>query len=315
MKIRKNGRGRKQGGTGMSGKREQNKRWGRLPGLLALLAATALLLPSAAISRGVDSPLEEIPAAVIGGAWVIPDLEEAPPEEPPAALDEAGPPDELAVPEEPAAPAEPVEETLPVEDTYFETAAFLGDSRTDGFRLYSGLTAGTYYVATGATVESVFSKAVDTEAGNMPLLDAMAQAETDPERIYVMLGVNELGWPRTEDFHDQYAKLIDRLRQDHPESEVILQSLMPVSKLQEEKKSYVNNERIALYNQVIRQVAGEKDCPLVDVAAAVTDEEGCLRADWTYDGVHLNTAGCQAWLVYLRTHAVGWEAQPPEEGP
>ena len=89
----------------MSGKSEQNKRWGRLPGLLALLAATALLLPSAAISRGVDSPLEEIPAAVIGGARVIPDLEEAPPEEPPAALDEAGEPDDPSGPEGPAAAA------------------------------------------------------------------------------------------------------------------------------------------------------------------------------------------------------------------
>lgn len=284
----------------MTGKREGVRRWSRLPGILALIAATALLVPSAT-SQGVDSPLQETvtpPAAVEETAPVLP-VEKT----------------RAAVPEEPLppAPAEPVEETEPVEDSYFKTAAFLGDSRTDGFRLYSGLKTGTYYVATGATVESVFTKEVETAAGKMPLLDALALTETEPERIYVMLGVNELGWATIENYHDYYAKLIDRLRQDHPGAEVILQSLPPVSAQQEEQKTYVNNARIARYNEVVRQLAGEKACPFVDVAQAVTDEEGCLPAEWTYDGVHLNTKGCKAWLDYLRTHPVGHEP-PTEEG-
>ena len=212
-------------------------------------------------------------------------------------------------PETPETPVGPVPEGGPVEDTYFENTAFLGDSRTQGFQLYSGLKTGNYYTAVGATVESVFTKKVDTEAGKMPLLDAMAKQEFD--KIYAMLGVNELGWNGTEIYHNQYAKLIDRLREDHPDSLVVLQTLIPVSAKQEAKKSYVNNTRIAAYNEVIRQLAEEKQCPYVDVAAAMTDEQGCLRSDWTSDGVHLNTKGCKAWLEYLRTHPVG---EVPESG-
>ena len=51
-------------------------------------------------------------------------------------------------------------------------------------------------------------------------------------------------------------------------------------------------------------------------AEAVADETGCLRADWNFDGVHLNVKGCQAWLEYLRTHPVGEApetAEPVEE--
>ena len=144
----------------------------------------------------------------------------------------------------------------------------------------------------------------------MPLLDAMVKQDFD--KIYVMLGVNELGWSKTETFHDQYAKVIDRLRADHPGAEIVLQSIIPVSAKQEEKKSYVNNERIGLYNEVIYQLAEEKDCALVDVAEAVTDENGCLRAEWNSDGVHLNVKGCRAWLEYLRTHPVG-ETEIPAE--
>ena len=174
---------------------------------------------------------------------------------------------------------------------------------------------GSYYYAVGATVESVFTKkAWETPAGKVPLLDAVA--EEDCGKIYVMLGVNELGWSKVETFRDQYAKVIDRLREDHPDAEVVLQSLLPVSAKQDEKGSYVNNDRIRVYNEALLELAEEKDCPYLNVAEAVADETGCLRADWNFDGVHLNVKGCQAWLEYLRTHPVGEApetAEPVEE--
>lgn len=291
----------------MHGKREYPRRHSRLPGVLALFAATALLTTAVTSSFGVDSPAEAPSPAAAPGAE---------PRTVQEAAVSAGKQEIRAVMPEvelPPAPAEPAEETPAVKDSYFTDAAFLGDSRTDGFRLYSGLEEGTYFVATGATVESVFTKKVTTAAGEMPLLDAMAQDETAFSRIYVMLGVNELGWSDPNDYYTQYGLLIDRLRADHPEAEVILQTNLPVSRKQEEKKTYVNNTRIAAYNEILRQLAGEKDCPLVDSAAAVTDEEGLLRSDWTYDGVHLNKRGCKAWLEYLKTHAVGYTEEELEE--
>ena len=282
----------------MVGKRVKKKKM-RLPAVVVLLAAMMTALTTAGPrSAAANSPLESAaePAAerTASAARPVPsETEEVPPE-----------------PDAPPEPFVSVPEGGPVEDTYFEDAAFLGDSRTEGFHLYSGLREGTYYYSVGATVESVFSKKVETPAGKMPLLDAMA--EKDFGKVYVMLGVNELCWSKTETFHDQYAKVIDRLRSDHPDAEIILQSILPVSARQEEKKSYVNNARIAAYNEVIYRLAEEKDCALVDAAEAVTDENGCLRAEWNSDGVHLNAKGCRAWLEYLRTHPVG-ETEAPAE--
>ena len=289
----------------MLGKREKRDGRLRLPAILVLIVTAALVVASGGHQTvAADSPVEAPAERRI-------QLEEATEAVRSVLSEEARNPE----PETPETPVGPVPEGGPVEDTYFENIAFLGDSRTQGFQLYSGLKAGTYYTAVGATVESVFTKKVDTEAGKMPLLDAMAKQEFD--KIYVMLGVNELGWNGTEIYHNQYAKLIDRLREDHPDSLEVLQTLIPVSAKQEAKKSYVNNTRIAAYNEVIRQLAEEKQCPYVDVAAAMTDEQGCLRSDWTSDGVHLNTKGCKAWLEYLRTHPVGEipESEPaaPEE--
>ena len=288
----------------MLGKREKREGRLRLPAILVLMVTAALVVASGGHqTAAADSPVEAPVERRI-------QLEEAAEAVRSVLSEEARSPE----PEAPRTPAGPVPEGGPVEDTYFEDIAFLGDSRTQGFQLYSGLKAGTYYTAVGATVESVFTKKVDTEAGKMPLLDAMAKQEFD--KIYVMLGVNELGWNGTEIYHNQYAKLIDRLRVDHPDSEIVLQTLIPVSAKQEAKKTYVNNTRIAAYNEVIRQLAEEKQCPYVDVAPAMTDEKGCLRSDWTSDGVHLNVKGCKAWLEDLRTHPVGevpeTEAASPE---
>ena len=77
-----------------------------------------------------------------------------------------------------------------------------------------------------------------------------------------------------------------------------------MSAKQDAKGSYVNNQRIDAYNQVLQELAETYGVVYLNVAEAVMDEDGYLRADWNFDGVHLNKAGCQAWLDYLRTHPV-----------
>lgn len=279
----------------MSGKREIKRSRKKLPAILVMLAASAELLTPAGPAGAVQGREQADSGAAIGvvqrdGRDTI------------GVVQRKRAKTITVVPEEPFGP---VPESEAVEDAYFEDAVFLGDSRTEGFHLYSGLRTGTYLYAVGATVESVFTKKVWPAEGEekVPLLDALAGTECG--KVYLMLGVNELGWSKKETFHDQYAKVIDRIREDHPDARIILQTILPVSAKQDARGSYVNNERIGVYNQVIRTLAEEKDCALVDVAEALAGEDGCLPKELNFDGVHLNPAGCKIWLEYLRTHSVG----------
>lgn len=279
------------------GKREQkgHRRKGRglrAVALCALLVAlSAALTPAAPASESgkIPEPADLPIGQTLGRVEPLPTPTPQEPETPQTP--------EVSVSELPETSAQRVE------DAYFADTIFLGDSRTEGFSLYSGLKTGTYLFAVGATVESVFTKAVATSHGKKaPLLDTLAGM--DCGKIYVMLGVNELGWISGQVFQEQYAKVIDRIRADHPEAVVVIQSLPPVSADQDAKKTYVNNARIRTYNTLLEELAAQKDCPYVDVAAAVTGEDGCLPADRTFDGVHLNPAGCRDWLEYLRCHPV-----------
>ena len=258
--------------------------------LVALVAAAALL--AAACSHAGTSPAQEVPQTEqpVTVIPTEPDIPEEPVQEEP-------------VPEKPA--WAPVPESDPVEDSYFDDVAFVGDSRTDGFRLYSGLNRGTYFCVNGETVASVTDmENWKTEDGKkISLADAVAAA--DCGKIYLMLGVNELGWNGTDIFRTHAGNLLQRLKADHPDARIVVQSLLPVSAEQNAKGSYVNNQRILVYNQIWMELAEENGCDYVNVAEAVTGEDGCLPANMSFDGVHLNRAGCHAWLDYLRTHSVG----------
>ena len=137
------------------GKREKREGRLRLPAILVLTVMVALVVASGGHQTvAADSPVEAPAERRI-------QLKEAAEAVRSVLAEEVRDPK----PEVPETPAGPVPEGGPVEDTYFENIAFLGDSRTQGFQLYSGLKAGTYYTAVGATVESVFTKKVETEAG------------------------------------------------------------------------------------------------------------------------------------------------------
>jgi len=277
----------------MAGKREKKTKLSWAPGGIAALAAALLLvLLGGPQGAAVNSPVGEAAPQQSARAMVpIPMLGQKP----------VGP---VAIEEEKLPWGGPVPESAPVEDAYFADAVFLGDSRTDGLRLYSGLKEGTFLCLTGATVESVFTKAAwKLENGTqVPLLDALAQQECS--KIYLMLGVNELGWAGTDIFREQSVKLLERLREDHPDAEIYIQSILPVSAAQEAKKTYVNNRRIGDYNGVWRELAEELDIAYLEVGEVLTNEEGCLPKDLTFDGVHLNPRGCKVWLEYLRTHTL-----------
>lgn len=265
--------------------RKPGRHWLLLAALLAAGALAAAAARSHAAAPTENPPQEEQPVTVL-------------PAEPEIPADVPA-----DVPEE--MPWTPVQESEPVDDSYFDDVAFVGDSRTDGFRLYSGLERGTYFCVTGETVASATDmENWKTEDGRkISLADAVAAA--DCGKIYLMLGINELGWNGTDIFRSHAENLLRRLQADHPDAEIVVQSLLPVSAEQDAKGSYVNNQRILAYNQVWMELAEETGCDYVNIAEAVTGEDGCLPAEMSFDGVHLNRAGCHAWLDYLRTHSVG----------
>ena len=299
--------------AGRREKRAYTKRHWKIPVILMLVLLAGLLT---ALTQGNALPIRmrpgeastQTPAAGSGDGSgdVIPEEPQIPEragsgaadadEEPPA---DASPVEEM--PEEPVSPI--VTESAAVGDDYFADAIFVGDSRTEGFMLYSGLKNAQSLTTVGLTVREAFQKeTVKVDGKKMTVMDALATKSFG--KIYIMLGMNELGWVYAEQFQEEYGKIIDRVREINPQAEIYIQSILPVSQKKDDEGTYVNNQRINAYNELLIQLAEEKEVAYVNVAEAVSDETGKLPEDATADGVHLQPSSCKIWLEYLKTHTI-----------
>ena len=188
-----------------------------------------------------------------------------------------------------------------VADSYFDDAAFIGDSRTQGLQLYTGLPNATFYATQGLMVDTFFSKKfVKAGGGKITIPDAMKNQTF--KKVYIMLGVNELGWAYEKVFIQNYGEVVDKVKELQPDAKIYVQSILPVTKAKSDGDAIYNNTKISRYNELIEQMCREKGVTYLHVADAVGLDNGALPAGSATDGVHLNREYCYKWLDYLKTH-------------
>ncbi len=205
----------------------------------------------------------------------------------------------------------PLEESEPVEDdSFFENTAFLGDSRTEGLQLFSGITHGDFFWARGMTVFRVDSEdyrvfEIDGQQYNM--IEALALKQYD--NIYIMLGVNELGYP-AESYEEGLSALLDKVLELQPEAVVYLQIMPPLNDAMCRKnnlKDYINNENLSKFNEAIVRLAESKKVVLLDTAQAYAGADGQLPEELANDGCHFAYGAYKLWADYLRNHVMDRE--------
>ena len=191
-----------------------------------------------------------------------------------------------------------------VEEGWFSDAAFLGDSLTEGLLLYTDLRArGADCLAYRAlNVLTVSTKKVLSRDGEK-LTPVEALEGRSYGKVYLSLGVNELGWYDDDKYFDHYAALIDTVRSLQPEADIYLQTLLPVTTEKSESGGYVTNDGIVRFNGLIARLAAEKRVYLLDPYSVFAGEDGALDELWSTDGIHLTKSRYALWLEYLTTHA------------
>ena len=189
------------------------------------------------------------------------------------------------------------------DNEFDSTVAFIGDSRTQGFIMYNGLKEVQDYSYIGLMVDTaVTKKFVKTDDGNkITLLEDMKNKNI--KKVYIMLGVNELGWSYPEVFKLKYGELIDSIREVKPDCEIYLQSIIPVTKSKSNSDDIYNNSKIAKYNEYIKEVAKDKNVNYLDVKSVMIDSDGNLPESASTDGIHIGKNYCEKWLEYLKRNS------------
>lgn len=214
--------------------------------------------------------------------------------------------------------SQPAPERAAVDYSYFSDAAFVGDSRTDGFMLYSGIGAGRNLTSNGLSIFKLAEKKALTINGEKyTLLEALALEQYG--KVYISLGVNELGINNDARFYDSYCQAIDAIRAVQPNAVIYIQGLIPLNEGQIEEyngnKYNLTNEHLRVYNDLMKKAAEEKQVVYLDLYAEFVDENNELPAEASRDGVHLKKDACKQWLAYLQTHTVEFDTLYPDGPP
>ena len=199
-----------------------------------------------------------------------------------------------------------VPEYVTVEDDYFADAVFIGDSRTVGMFEYGGLEeTAAFYASTGLTVYKMFdSEIVPVPGEKKKITVEEALQQNTFAKIYLMIGINEMGTGTVESFLAKYAEVVAHLRELQPEAILYLQAIMKVTAERSAQGDYINNEGIIARNEGIAALADNEKIFFLDVNPVVCDESGGMIPDYTFDGVHLKAKYIGLWKDYLKTHAI-----------
>lgn len=185
----------------------------------------------------------------------------------------------------------------------FKDSLFIGDSRTEGLYLNTGLKTATFYYSRGLTVSTIeTSKIAKLKSGNKgTVLEALK--ESNYEKIYISLGINELGWPYVQTFISKYSDLITKIEKEQPQAKIYVQSILPVSKEVSDHSKIYNNTNIKTFNLSIEEMCKNLNVTYLTPNEAVWNEKKELPPDAAPDGIHLNRTYCEKWLSYLAKHS------------
>lgn len=121
-----------------------------------------------------------------------------------------------------------------------------------------------------------------------------AFAQTRPDTIYIMAGINDLRHGATDgQILSNLQTMIRRLQQNHPQARIVVQSILPT------RWASLPSVRIQHLNRLIRQTAQRERAVYLDLFDDFLGDEGMLHRDLTTDGLHLSYKGYQVWHAAL----------------
>ena len=124
-----------------------------------------------------------------------------------------------------------------------------------------------------------------------------------PEKIFVMIGINDLkiGVP-IDTIAANQIKIINKIKQLSPRTKIYMQSTLPVNEsMLASIYKRLNNVDIAKMNVALKLACKKNNVVYIDLHPLMEDENGQLKKNWSTDGLHLKPEAYVNWVAYLNT--------------
>lgn len=188
----------------------------------------------------------------------------------------------------------------PADASYYSDALFIGDSRTVGLSRYLPEidSIAHFYCQESLTAFNILTSPI-VKVNDKSYTIEQALTALKFGKIYVMLGINEIGYPE-DSFYTQFSSVIARIRELQPNATIYIQSIMHVSAAKAAQGTIYNNVNIDARNAKITALANGNDIIYIDSNYLLDDANGALNANYTYDGVHVTADAYPIWFQEIK---------------
>ncbi len=199
-----------------------------------------------------------------------------------------------------------------VDSSYFDDVVFVGDSVSLKLTNYHAsnvcFSVYTDFLTSGSLGVANSMWDINREDAVHPIYKGQTVTVVDgiamsgKSKVYMMLGINDLGLYGVADTVENFKTLTDQILASSPDVTFYIQSVTPLV------ADYysLTNAKVLEYNELISEYCREKGWYYIDVASVLRDENGNLIREYCSDpdsmGIHFTDEGCRIWADYLYTH-------------
>lgn len=198
-----------------------------------------------------------------------------------------------------------------VDISYFDNSTFVGDSLTEGLRIYpsiqNAVAERAKFVSTKSLGPKSFIEGVirfeDDYRPEQNGIDAIC--ETYPGKLYITLGTNALVSMTDEQFLYYYNQLLDILKERLPGTIFYVCSITPTTEKYSAEHPNFSLDRIYRVNSAVAKMCSEKGINYINLHEILAGENGYTKDEYAApDGIHMKPEGYSAWVQYLMTHTI-----------
>ncbi|MBR5345825.1 MAG: lysophospholipase [Clostridia bacterium] len=131
-----------------------------------------------------------------------------------------------------------------------------------------------------------------------------------PSKLFINIGTNDLSNPdvTVPSLMEKYDRLLTRVQEALPDLQLFLLAYYPINELaapDDEMRRVLSirtNARLDEANEAVQVLASKHGATYLDLNAPLRDKTGRLKAEWTYEGMHIKEEGYRAIFPLLEPY-------------
>lgn len=122
----------------------------------------------------------------------------------------------------------------------------------------------------------------------------------NPKKIFILIGINDVAKNIPDEvILNNYQRIISYIKKHSPKTKIYFQSMLPTNDSFKKLVNHYKNDRVVAINAALKNLAQKEKITFIDLYTAFADQDGKLKAELTYDGVHLYANGYALWTSIL----------------